>query len=81
MSEHLSECVTEVFVRLHEEGLIYRGEYIVNWCPRCTKAISDLEVEREEVAGKLYQKLTSVWHEIQEFLESIHMTELSVLVA
>jgi valyl-tRNA synthetase len=55
MSEHLSACVTEVFVRLYEEGLIYRGEYIVNWCPRCTTAISDLEVEREEVAGKLYQ--------------------------
>lgn len=55
MSEHLSQCVAEVFVRLYEEGLIYRGEYIVNWCPRCGTAISDLEVTHEEVAGKLYQ--------------------------
>ncbi|HEY6305153.1 MAG TPA: valine--tRNA ligase [Candidatus Angelobacter sp.] len=55
LDENLSRCVTEVFVRLHEEGLIYRGKYIVNWCPRCMTAISDLEVTREEVAGKLYQ--------------------------
>jgi valyl-tRNA synthetase len=55
MDENLSRCVTEVFVRLHEEGLIYRGKYIVNWCPRCMTAISDLEVVHEEVAAKLYQ--------------------------
>ncbi|HET6935308.1 MAG TPA: valine--tRNA ligase [Candidatus Angelobacter sp.] len=55
MDERLSRAVTEVFVRLHEEGLIYRGNYIVNWCPRCMTAISDLEVVHEEYAGKLYQ--------------------------
>jgi valyl-tRNA synthetase len=47
--------VREVFVRLFEEGLIYRGKYIVNWCPRCDTAISDLEVVHEEVPGKLWE--------------------------
>jgi len=55
MDDNLSPLVTEVFVRLHEEGLIYRGTYIVNWCPRCMTAISDLEVVHEEYPGKLYQ--------------------------
>src|ERR1035438_3486174 len=55
MDENLSRAVREVFVRLHEEGLIYRGKYIVNWCPRCETAISDLEVKHEEVAGKLWE--------------------------
>src|SRR5882672_4397054 len=54
LDENLSRCVTETFVRLHEEGLIYRGLYIVNWCPSCMTAISDLEVKHEEYAGKLY---------------------------
>jgi valyl-tRNA synthetase len=55
MDDNLSRCVREVFVRLYEEGLVYRGTYIVQWCPRCGTAISDLEVEHEEYAGKLYQ--------------------------
>jgi valyl-tRNA synthetase len=55
MDEHLSQAVREVFVRLYEEGLIYRGKYIVNWCPRCETAISDLEVKHEEVSGKLWE--------------------------
>ena len=55
MDENLSRAVREVFVRLYEDGLIYRGTYIVNWCPRCGTAISDLEVKHEEVAGKLYE--------------------------
>src|SRR5271166_4817140 len=55
MDESLSRAVREVFVRLYEEGLIYRGKYIVNWCPRCETAISDLEVKHEEVAGKLWE--------------------------
>jgi valyl-tRNA synthetase len=55
MDENLSRAVHEVFVRLYEEGLIYRGKYIVNWCPRCETAISDLEVKHEEVAGKLWE--------------------------
>jgi valyl-tRNA synthetase len=55
MDENLSRTVREVFVRLYEEGLIYRGNYIVNWCPRCMTAISDLEVVHEETPGKLYE--------------------------
>src|SRR5260370_33632851 len=55
MDENVWCCVREVFVRLYEEGLIYRGTYIVHWCPRCGTAISDLEVVHEEYGGKLYQ--------------------------
>ncbi len=55
MDENLSRAVREVFVRLHEDGLIYRGKYIVNWCPRCETAISDLEVKHEEIPGKLWE--------------------------
>jgi len=55
MDEELSHAVREVFVRLHEQGLIYRGKYIVNWCPRCGTAISDLEVKHEEIPGKLWE--------------------------
>ncbi|MBC7246940.1 MAG: valine--tRNA ligase [Actinobacteria bacterium] len=54
MDEGCSRAVREVFVRLYEEGLIYQGYYIVNWCPRCLTAISDIEVEHEEVEGKLW---------------------------
>jgi valyl-tRNA synthetase len=55
MDENLSHAVREVFVRLYEEGLIYRGNYIVNWCPWHETAISDLEVKHEEVSGKLWE--------------------------
>jgi len=55
MDENLSRAVREAFVRLYEEGLIYRGKYIVNWCPRCETAISDLEVKHEDVVGKLWE--------------------------
>jgi len=54
MDEGLSQAVMEVFVRLHEDGLIYRGERLINWCPRCLTALSDIEVEHEEIKGKLY---------------------------
>ena len=54
MDEGLSNAVKEVFVRLYDEGLIYRGEYMVNWSPGLQTAISDLEVEMKEVKGKLY---------------------------
>ncbi len=54
MDEGLSKAVLEVFVRLHEDGLIYRGERLINWCPRCLTALSDIEVEHEDVKGKLY---------------------------
>ena len=55
MDDNLSAAVRESFVRLHEQGLIYRGAYIVNWCPRCQTAISDLEVTHEEQQGKLWE--------------------------
>ena len=55
MNDNLSHAVKEAFVRLYEDGLIYRGKYIVNWCPDCGTAISDLEVKHEDVAGKLYE--------------------------
>ena len=55
MDAGLSSAVREAFVRLHEQGLIYRGAYIVNWCPRCQTAISDLEVAHEEQHGKLWE--------------------------
>ena len=54
LDEGLSRAVREVFVRLHEKGLIYRGHYIINWCPRCLTALSDEEAEPEESQGKLY---------------------------
>jgi valyl-tRNA synthetase len=55
LDEGLSAAVREVFVRLYnEEGLIYRGERLINWCPRCGTALSDIEVEHEEVKGKMY---------------------------
>ncbi len=54
MDEGLSKAVREVFVRLYEEGLIYKGNYIINWCPRCHTALSDLEVEMNEQDGKLW---------------------------
>jgi valyl-tRNA synthetase len=54
LDEPRSRAVREVFVRLYEKGLIYRGDYIVNWCPSCQTAISDEEVQYEERDGKLY---------------------------
>jgi len=54
MDEGLSRAVREVFVRLWEEGLIYRGDYIINWCPRCHTALADIEVEHEPTAGHLW---------------------------
>ncbi|WP_456385409.1 valine--tRNA ligase [Desulfolithobacter sp.] len=54
MDEGLSKAVREVFVRLYNEGLIYKGDYIVNWCPRCHTALADDEVEHDPTDGKLY---------------------------
>ena len=54
MDEGLSKAVSEAFVRLYEKGLIYRGEYLVNWCPASGSAVSDLEVEMKEVDGHLW---------------------------
>jgi len=54
MDEGLSDAVRKVFVRLYKEGLIYEGQYIINWCPRCKTALADLEVEHEEKDSYLY---------------------------
>ena len=54
MDEGLSRAVREVFVRLYDKGLIYRGNYIINWCPRCQTALSDEEVQHKDVTGHLY---------------------------
>jgi valyl-tRNA synthetase len=54
LDEGLSRAVREVFVRLYNEGLIYRDNYIINWCPRCKTALSDLEAEHEETQGHLW---------------------------
>jgi valyl-tRNA synthetase len=54
MDPGLSRAVREVFVRLWEKGLIYRGEYMIQWCPRCRTALSDLEVAHEDASGSLW---------------------------
>lgn len=54
MDEGCSKAVREVFVSLYEKGLIYKGKRIINWCPKCTTALSDAEVSHEEKDGKLY---------------------------
>ena len=54
MDPGLSEAVKEVFCQLYEAGLVYRGDYIINWCPRCRTALSDLEVEYQERDGRLW---------------------------
>ena len=68
MDENLSVAVREAFVTLYEQGLIYRGMYIVNWCPRCQTAISDLEVTHEEQQGKLWEIRYPVVHAPDEFV-------------
>ncbi len=55
MDEGLSQAVKEVFIRLYEKGLIYKGKRIINWCPRCTTALANDEVEHHEESGKLYE--------------------------
>jgi valyl-tRNA synthetase len=54
MDEGLSRAVRETFVRLYQKGLVYRGKYIINWCPRCRTALSDEEVEHQELGGNLW---------------------------
>ncbi len=54
MDDDYSEAVKEAFIHLHKKGLIYRGERIINWCPRCQTALSDEEAEHKEKNGKLY---------------------------
>ena len=54
LDDGLSHAVRVVFVQLYEEGLVYRDRYIVNWCPRCRTAISDLETVHQTVKGQLW---------------------------
>ncbi len=54
LNPDLSRAVLEAFVRLYERGLIYRGTYMVNWCPRCATALSDLEVKHDDTQGNLW---------------------------
>ena len=54
MDTGLSKAVQEVFIRLYHEGLIYRGDYIINWCPRCHTALSDIETEHQDTTGHLW---------------------------
>ena len=56
LDEGLSKAVREVFVKLYEEGLIYRDNRLINWCPRCHTALSDIEVEHEEVDHLLQER-------------------------
>ncbi|UCC95014.1 MAG: valine--tRNA ligase [Candidatus Omnitrophota bacterium] len=62
MDEGYSEAVKEVFVKLYKKGLVYRGNYIINWCPRCTTALSDEEAARKEIDGWLYYIRYPVQH-------------------
>ena len=55
LDDDLSRAVREVFVTLFEKGLIYRGKYIINWCPRCLTALSNEEVEKEETEGRIWR--------------------------
>jgi valyl-tRNA synthetase len=55
LDDDLSRAVREVFVRLYEKGLIYRGKYIINWCPRCLTALSNEEAEKEETDGRIWR--------------------------
>ncbi len=63
MDEGLSRAVREVFVTLYDEKLIYRGERLINWCPRCHTALSDIEVEHEDEKGKLYHLAYPLSHD------------------
>ncbi|GHU93930.1 valine--tRNA ligase [Clostridia bacterium] len=67
MDDGLSNAVREVFVRLYEQGLMYKGERIINWCPSCATALSDAEVEHEEEAGHLWHIRYNV-KDSEEFL-------------
>jgi valyl-tRNA synthetase len=61
LDEGLSKAVREVFVTLYERGLIYKGKYLVNWCPSCGTALADDEVEHEDSAGAMYH----IWYELE----------------
>ena len=68
MDEMLSKAVKEVFVSLYEEGLIYRSNYIINWCPSCHTALSDLEVDHEDDDGNLWYIKYPIAGDSEKFL-------------
>ncbi|MFP4458552.1 MAG: valine--tRNA ligase [Candidatus Zixiibacteriota bacterium] len=68
MDEGFSNAVKEVFIRLHEQDLIYRGNYIINWCPRCGTALADDEVEHQEENGKLWHMKYPYKHDKNKFV-------------
>ena len=70
MDEGCSDAVKEVFIRLYQQGNIYRGNRMVNWCPKCNTSISDAEVEHEEQAGNF-------WHLLYPVKETGEMLELA----
>ena len=77
LDEKLSEAVTEAFLRLHDKGLIYRGEYLVNWCPASCSAVSDLEVEMKEVDGFLWHFRYPLAHPSSEDKDTITHLEVA----
>lgn len=68
MDEGLSKAVLEVFIRLYNKGLIYRGEKIINWCPKCKTTISDAEVEHEDQSGHFWH-IKYYFKDSNEFLQ------------
>jgi len=68
MDEGMARAVREAFVRLYRDGLIYRGAYLINWCPRCGTALSDLEVEHEEQESRLYYVRYPLAESADEFI-------------
>ena len=71
MDEGLSDAVAEVFVRLYEKDLIYRANYIINWCPRCHTALSDEENERVDTDGKLWHLRYAVKDGAEDGVDSV----------
>ncbi len=68
MDDDYSHAVKDVFIKLYAKGLIYRGQYIINWCPRCQTALSDEEVEHEDLPGNLYHIKYALKEDPNKFL-------------
>jgi valyl-tRNA synthetase len=81
MDEGLSSSVREVFVRLYEEGLIYRGERIINWCPRCQTALSDLEVNPTERKGSFWHLVYKIVDDSGQPVKNEDGTDASLVIA
>jgi len=68
LDDGLSEAVKKVFIALYHEGLIYRSNYVINWCPRCQTALADIEVEQREEDAKLYYIIYPLKNSIKEHI-------------